>query len=171
MQKFLSLLFILPFSLVVKAQRLPDHVYMPGIRTVKLFQQNNQQSMPLLTLNSGDQLELHFDDMSGYARNFYYTYILCNADWTPADLNVFDYIKGFTQNRLSQYRMSTYSSSKYVHYQALLPESSCRPVKSGNYMLVVFLDSDTSKIAFTKRMMIVDNKVGIGAQVQQPFDN
>ena len=25
--------------------------------------------------------------------------------------------------------------------------------------------------AFTRRMLIVDNKVGIGAQVQQPFDN
>jgi len=64
----------------VPAQRLPDHVYNPDIRTVKLFQQNNQQSMALVTLNSGDQLELHFDDMCGYAKNYYYTYQLCNAD-------------------------------------------------------------------------------------------
>lgn len=171
MQKTFLFLVLLSVCYLLQAQREPDHVYMPSIRTVKLFQQNNQQSMPLITLNSGNQLELHFDDMSGYAKNFYYTYVLCNADWTPADLNVFDYIKGFTQNRLTQYRNSTFSSTKYVHYQALLPESSCMPTKSGNYMLVVFLDSDTSKIAFTKRLMIVDNKVGIGAQVQQPFDN
>lgn len=171
MQKALFLLVLLPFSLALRAQRLPDHVYMPEIRTVKLFQQNNQQSMPLITLNSGDQLELHFDDMSGYARNYYYTFVLCNANWTPADVNVFDYIKGFTQNRLSQYRMSTFSTSRYVHYQALLPERSCMPSKSGNYLLKVYLDSDTSKLAFTKRMMVVDNQVGIGAQVQQPFDN
>ncbi len=171
MRKILLLTLFVSFSVLLNAQRQPDHVYMSSIRTVKLFQQNNQQSMPILALNSGDQLELHFDDLSSNPRNFYYTYVLCNADWTPADLNVFDYIKGFTQNRLIQYRMSTFSASKYVHYQALLPESSCVPVKSGNYMLVVFLDSDTSKIAFTKRMMIVDNKVGIGAQVQQPFDN
>ncbi len=171
MQKAFLFLVLFPISFLLQAQRKPDHVYMPSIRTVKLFQQNNQQSMPLITLNSGNQLELHFDDMSGYAKNFYYTYVLCNADWTPADLNVFDYIKGFTQNRLTQYRNATFSSTKYVHYQALLPESSCMPTKSGNYMLVVFLDSDTSKIAFTKRLMIVDNKVGIGAQIQQPFDN
>jgi len=171
MQKTLLLIVLLPVCFLLNAQRQPDHVYMPGIRTVKLFQQNNQQSMPLIALNSGDQLELHFDDLIGYARNFYYTYILCNADWTPAEVNVFDYINGFTQNRLIQYRMSTFSTTKYVHYQALLPERSCMPSKSGNYMLVVFLDSDTSKIAFTKRMMVVDNKVGIGAQVQQPFDN
>ena len=138
MQKAFLFLALLHGCFLLEAQRQPDHVYMPSIRTVKLFQQNNQQSMPLITLNSGNQLELHFDDISGYAKNFYYTYILCNADWKPADLNVFDYIKGFTQNRLTQYRNATFSSSKYVHYQALLPESSCMPTKSGNYMLVVF---------------------------------
>ncbi len=155
----------------LQAQRLPDHVYMKGIRTVKLFQQNNQQSMPLLALNSGELLELHFDDLGGYPRNYYYTFQLCNADWSPADVNVFDYIKGFTQNRLSQYRVSSIAATKYVHYQALLPERNCVPTKSGNYLLKVFLDADTSKLAFTKRMLVVDSKAIVGAQVQQPFDN
>lgn len=171
MHKSAVFLVIFPICYWLQAQRLPDQVYMPAIKTVKLFQQNNQQSLPLLTLNSTDQLELHFDDMIGYARNYYYTYILCNADWTPADVNVFDYIKGFTQNRLSQYRMSSFTSSKYVHYQALLPERNCIPVKSGNYLLLVYLDADTAKPAFTRRMLIVDNKVGIAARVQQPFNN
>jgi len=171
MRSTIFLLMFLHFCVLLQAQRLPDHVYMPNIRTVKLFQQNDQQSMPMITLNSGDQLELHFDDMSGYARNYYYTYELCNADWTPADVNVFDYINGFTQNRLSQYRMSTFATTRYVHYQALLPERNCVPMKSGNYLLKVFLDSDTSKLAFTKRMMVVENKASIGAMVQQPFDN
>jgi hypothetical protein len=128
-------------------------------------------SMPLITLNSSDLLELHFDDMIGYPRNFYYTYVLCNADWTPADVSVFDYIKGFNQNRLSQYRVSSVSATPYVHYQALLPERDCVPLKSGNYLLKVFLDSDTSKLAFTRRMMVVDKQVVVAAQVQQPFDN
>jgi len=96
---------------------------------------------------------------------------LCNADWSPADVNVFDYIKGFTQNRFSQYRVSSIATTKYVHYQALLPERNCVPTKSGNYLLKVFLDADTSKLAFTKRMLVVDSKAIIGAQVQQPFDN
>lgn len=153
------------------AQRLPDHVYMPDIRTPRLFQQNNQQSLALITLNSSDLLELHFDDMSGVPKNYYYTYVLCNADWTPADVSSFDYIKGFPQNRLSQYRASTVTASRYVHYQALLPDRNCMPSKSGNYLLKVYLDADTSKLAFTKRMLVVDNRASVGAQVQQPFDN
>ena len=153
------------------AQRLPDHVYMPDIRTPKLFQQNNQQSLPLISLNSSDLLELHFDDMSGYAKNYYYTFVLCNADWTPAEVSPFDYIRGFPQNRLSQYRMATIADARYVHYQALLPDKNCIPSKSGNYLLKVFLDADTSKLAFTKRLLVVDSRAGIVAQVQQPFDN
>jgi len=172
MKKTILFWIVLAVVQSLPAQRQPDHAYNPDIRTVKLFQQNNQQSMALLTLNSGDQLELHFDDMCGYAKNYYYTYELCNADWSPAtEVNVFDYIRGFTQNRLSQYRVSSVAASKYVHYQALLPERNCVPVKSGNYLLKVYLDSDTSKLAFTKRMMVVDNKVLVGGQVQQPFDN
>lgn len=153
------------------AQRLPDQVYMPDIRTPRLFQQNNQQSLALISLNSSDLLELHFDDMNGVPKNYYYTYVLCNADWTPADVSPFDYIRGFPQNRLSQYRVSTVTTSRYVHYQALLPDRNCMPSKSGNYLLKVYLDADTSKLAFTKRMLVVDNRASIGAQVQQPFDN
>ena len=167
----LFFLIVITFLQTISAQRLPDHIYNPDIRTPKLFQQNNQQSLPLISLNSGDQLELHFYDMCGFAKNYYYTYILCNADWTPADVNEFDYLKGFTQNRLSQYRISTIATTKYVHYQALLPDRNCTPIKSGNYLIKVFLDADTSKLAFTKRMMVIDTKVGVGAAVQQPYDN
>ncbi|NCI46124.1 type IX secretion system plug protein [Sediminibacterium soli] len=158
-------------SLGLFAQRLPDQVYMAGIRTPKLFQQNNQQSLPVWVLNSAEQLELHFDDLTGYPRNFYYTLQLCNADWAPADVNIFDQIKGFLQNRLSQYRVSSIAATKYVHYQALLPERNCMPAKAGNYLLKVFLDNDTAKLAFTKRLLVLDQQVLIGASVQQPFNN
>jgi len=167
---FITLVIVLLTNSVV-AQRQPDRVYMEGIKTVKLFQQNDQQSIPLIKLGSADQLELHFDDMTAYPRNFFYTYQLCNADWTPALLNPFDYIRGFVQNRLSQYRMSSIALTRYIHYQALLPDRSAVPTKSGNYLLKVFLDGDTSKLAFTKRIMIVDDKVNIGARIAQPFNN
>jgi len=169
MRHFLLLFLLIPLSIM--AQRLPDQVYMGNIHTAKLFQQNNQQSLPVWTLNSDELLELHFDDLTGYPQNYYYTFQLCNADWTPADVNVFDQVKGFLQNRLSQYRISSIAATRYVHYQALLPEKNCVPAKSGNYLLKVFLDGDTSKLAFTKRLFVVDQKVLIGAAVQQPFNN
>ncbi|WP_078832102.1 DUF5103 domain-containing protein [Sediminibacterium ginsengisoli] len=160
------------FCLNATGQVKPDHVYMNDIRTVKLFPQNNQQAMPLIRLNSADLLELHFDDMSGFPKNYYYTIELCNADWKPADqVSPFDYIKGFQQNRLTQYRMSSIANAKYVHYQATMPDRNCVPTKSGNYLLRVFLNGDTSQVAFTKRFMVVDQRTTVGARVVQPMDN
>jgi len=171
MRRTATVLLFLQCWIQSSAQRLPDQVYMPGIRTVKLFQQNNQESLPLVRLNSADLLELHFDDLDAVPKSFFYTIQLCNADWLPADVNAFDYIRGFLQNRLSQYRMSSIAATKYVHYQALLPEKNCMPAKSGNYLLKVFLNGDTAQLAFTKRFMVIDEKMGVGARLQQPFDN
>lgn len=157
--------------ILLQAQRLPDRIYSPTINSVKLFQQNNQYSQPILRLNSGEQLELHFDDLVATPKNYFYTYELCNADWTPANVTVFDYLKGFNQMRISQYRIASIAAMKYVHYQVLLPERNATPIMSGNYILKVFRDGDTSKLAFTKRLMVVDKQVSIGAQVQVPYDN
>ncbi len=152
-------------------QREPDQVYMKNIHGVKLFQAGNQLGYPMIDLGALEGLELHFDDFDGFVKNYNYTFQLCNADWQPADINVFDYLKGFTQNRLSQYRVSSISKTVYVHYQVRLPEKNCMPVKSGNYLLKVFLNGDTSKLAFTRRVLIFDKLVNIGAQVQQPFNS
>lgn len=130
----------------------------------------NQLGYPIINVNSTGTLELHFDDLDARVKNYYYTFQLCNADWTPADLSTFDYLKGFSQVRLNQYRISSVSQTKYVHYQAVLPDRNCVPSKSGNYLLKVFLDGDTSKLAFTRRVLVYEQLAQIGLQVLQPFN-
>ncbi len=44
------------------------------------------------------------------------------------------------------------------------------PVKSGNYLLKVFLNGDTSKLAFTQRVLVLENIVPIAARITQPFN-
>lgn len=147
-----------------------DATLMNNIQGVKLYLQGNQLSYPIISLSGGELVELHFDDLDGRVKNYYYTYQLCNADWTPANLSTFDYLKGFSQVRLNQYRTSSISQTNYVHYQAVLPDRNCVPVKSGNYLLKVFLDGDTSKLAFTRRLLVYDKATQVGAAVVQPFN-
>jgi len=149
--------------------QLPDHVYRENIRTVKLHKYGDIYGYPVIMLNSSDQLELHFDDMEGGVKNYYYAFQLCNADWKPANIQPFDYIRGFQSIRISTYRYSSIISTQYTHYQAILPERSSVPTRSGNYLLKVFLNDDTSKLVFTKRMLVVNNKTVVSAQVFQPF--
>ena len=162
--------FCLAFTVsVVCYSQAPDVTYMRNIQGIKLFMQGNQLAYPILALNSGDLLELHFDDMDGRVKNYFYTFQLCNADWTPANLSTFDYLKGFSEVRLNQYRPSSVSQNKYIHYQAVLPDRNCMPSTSGNFLLKVFLDGDTSKLAFTRRILVYDKQAEVGLSITQPF--
>lgn len=152
----------------VSAQQV-EKVYMPNIQTAQLFTYGNQQSMPVFVLNSGGQLELDFDDLDGNVKSYYYTFVLCDYNWNPVNLSPFDYLKGFTQNRISTYRYSSLALTRYTHYQAFLPDRNSAPIKSGNYLLKVFLDADTSKLAFTKQLLVVEQKAAVSAAVVQPF--
>lgn len=151
--------------------QIPDHIYKPSIHAVKLFKAGDIYSYPIINLNGNQLLELHFDDMDADYKFYYYTFQLCNADWTPADLPPFDYISGFQTNRITNYRYSSLSLTRYTHYQLFFPERNCKPNRSGNYLLKVFLNNDTSKLVFTKRMMVVENKSNVAAQIQQPFNS
>jgi hypothetical protein len=146
----------------------PDKIYKPYIATAQLFQYGNQLQLPIYNLNSGDRFELEFDDLEANFKNYYYAYVLCDYNWKPTTLSTFDYIKGFRQNRINTYRYSSLALTRYTHYQAILPDQSSVPSRSGNYMVKVFLDGDTSKLVFTKRLLVLDPKAAISAAVVQP---
>jgi Domain of unknown function (DUF5103) len=155
---------------VILSAQLPDHIYRPNIRTVKLFKYGDIYSYPVIQLGNNEQLELHFDDMDNDVKNYYYSFQLCNADWTPANVQTFDYIRGFQTNRIGTYRSSSIVQTRYTHYQAILPERNSGPTKGGNYLLKVFLNDDTSRLAFTRRLLVVNKKASVAAQVLQPFN-
>jgi len=147
----------------------PDKVYMPSIHSVKLYKTGDILSYPVITLNRHEELDLYFDDLDADIKNYYYTYLLCNADWTPSDLHPFDYIDGFMNNRITTYRSSSIAFTRYTHYQLRFPERNSGLKRSGNYLLKVYLDGDTSRLAFTKRFHVVELKSSVGGQVRQPF--
>jgi hypothetical protein len=146
----------------------PDFTYSSLIGSPQLYMAGNQLAYPIIRLNSTDQMELHFDDLDGNVKDYYYTFVLCNEDWTPADVSVFDYIKGFSQIRIDNYHLSSVALTRYTHFQAVLPDPNCTPVHSGNYLLKVYTDGDTSHLAFTRRFLVTDAKVTIQSQLLEP---
>ena len=162
-----SLLLLMPALL--NAQTNPEGVYAPNIRSVRLHTYGDQEAMAIYKLNSADRVELHFDDMETRVKSYYYAYQLCDYNWRPVNLSPFDFIKGFTQQRITGYRFSSIAYTRYIHYQAILPEANSLPTRSGNYLVKVFLDGDTSKLVFTKALLVLDSKASVSAQVVQPF--
>lgn len=167
--KYIILISFIASSIISKAQ-IPDAVYASNIKSVQLFAAGNQIGYPVLRLNGVDKVELDFDDLDANVKNYYYTFQLCDADWTPCMLSEFDFIRGFSNQRITIYRISSIAFTRYTHYQAFLPDKNCAPSKSGNYILKVFLNGDTSNLVFTKRMLVLDEKALVAAQIQQPFN-
>jgi hypothetical protein len=169
MNRNLILFFL--FSAFTASAQMPDHIYKANIQSVKLYKAGDIYSYPVLTLGSTEQLELHFDDMDADIKYYYYSLQLCNADWSPANIQIFDYIRGFQSNRITTYRNSSIVQTRYTHYQAYFPERNSGPTRGGNFLLKVFLNDDTSKLVFTKRFLVINPKASVSAQVMQPFNS
>ena len=164
------LILVIFFAVSSSYAQMTDHIYQSNIRSVKLHTQGNQIGYPIIRLNSGDQLELHFDDMQADFKYYSYTFILCNEDWMPAMLSQFDYMRGFSNTRIGTYRNSSIALTRYTHYMAQVPDKNSVPTRSGNYILKVFVNGDTSKVAFTKRFLVLDSKANAGATMLAPFN-
>jgi len=167
--KYLLLLVLVFIGAHLKAQA-PDSVYMPNIYSAKFYLKGNPLAYPVISPNGTNQLELEFDDLDADVKSYYYTYQLCNADWTPVQISTFDYIRGFAQNQITDYHYSSVALIRYTHYHVTMPETNSYITLSGNYMLKVYLNNDTSKLAFTKRLLVVQNAVAITAQILPPFN-
>ncbi len=172
MNRIHSLLFLPVIFAVLNgnAQPVSDMVVSPSIGSPQLYVAGNQWGYPIMRLNSSDQLELQFDDLDGDVKNYYYTFQLCDEDWTPSTLSEFNYIKGFSQVRIEDYRSSSVALQRYTHFRATLPDPNCIPIHSGNYLLKVFTDGDTTKLAFTRRFLVTESKINIQTQFLQPLD-
>src|SRR6185437_731998 len=68
------------------------------------------------------------------------------------------------------YHYSSVALTRYTHYHAVLPEQGSVITRSGNYLLKVFLDNDTSKLAFTRRLLVQENSVSVSGQFLQPMN-
>ena len=164
------LLFLSPALCFAQTVQSPEQTFAKNIRTIKLHVYGNPFAAPVLALNGGERLELHFDDLDGNVKNYSFSFELRNADWSPTMLSSFDYVQGFSQVRLTNYRISSIALTRYTHYQAVFPDRNATPSRAGNYLLKVFQDGDPSKVIFTRRFLVVRQVADVAAQIQQPFN-
>ena len=152
------------------AQVNPDWVYDSTIHTVLIAPMGRPLDAPVLFLNSREQLQISFDDFKAQYQDYYYTIELVDSAWKTIELNDFDYVNGFNQNKITSYSISSIAAQKYFHYQFNFPNNYCSPKLSGNYILKVYTDNNKDKLIFTKRFFVVENLTELNAIVQAPFD-
>jgi len=168
-------LFVLFYSwtpATLKAQngdttRYTDRVYKDYIKSVQLHQVGWKFSPPIIALNSGDRLQLDFDDLAGDYINYSYTLVHCDANWQPSDLVAFDYLKGYSQDQITEYSNSFNTLQTYTHYHLIFPNSNIQLLLSGNYVLKVFKDNNPDSLVITRKIMVYENGIKINGRERQ----
>jgi len=147
--------------------RYEDYVYNKNIKTVVFEQAVLRLSDPVIELGQGEKLILSFDDLEGDYKNYMYTLIHCDASWNASQLMQNEYLRGFTEDRILNYRTSFNTLQPYTHYEQEIPGREVIPFLSGNYILKVYIEGYPEVPILTRRMMILQAKASIEATVHR----
>jgi hypothetical protein len=161
------------FPIFAKAQAfdqsvLYNKIYDDRIKTVQLHRAEWNLSHPIMTLNSNDKLVLSFDLLGNRSENYYYAFIHCDKDWTKSNIFEQDYIEGFNENFVEDYKPSFSTTTPYYHYKVSFPNDRINLKRSGNYVIIVYPAGRPDSPVLVQRFMITENIVGINIDIQRP---
>jgi len=165
MSKFLfqNLLLIFIFASAT-AQEVQTEIDPPyNIKTVS-FVQNGGNVVPIFEL--GDTFELQFDDLFGNEANYYFDITHCDYNWKPTDIPKTDYLRGFDNQRITDYSNSFNTLQIYSHYRLAFPNQFTTQLRiSGNYILKIL--NEDKEVVFSRKFILYENHCTVAAQVKR----
>ena len=175
MKKIFQFLLVLSVIFPLTAQQLPNiepknYIYDDAIKSVKVTLADQTFGQPILKLNSGNQLQLVFDDLDQKDRYLKYTLIHCTHNWQFSPLNPIEYLDGFLEDEINQFQSSFNTIQHYTQYSLKFPNDLLRVTKSGNYLLYVY-DGSPDRPVLTRRVMFEEpTSAGISGVVDHAVD-
>lgn len=143
-----------------------NRVYHENLKTVQLRRSGELGAKLYAQLGAQNTFQLSFDDFDANFKNYNYTFLHCNADWTPSDLIKAEYLKTYQQEIVRNYEFSFNTFVPFTHYSLSFPNQYMQFTKSGNYLLIVYLD-DPEEPAFTLRFVIYEDVVSISTDTHR----
>lgn len=143
------------YSQIIQEINPPDF-----IKTITIRNDNNPSQFPIIEL--GNTFELEFDVLNGLEEDYYYKINHYNFNWTKSDLSKSEYLSGYDNNKIYNYKNSFNTYQLYSHYELKIPNQDVQIKKSGNYIISVYNEYD--EIMFSKKLIIYENlsKIKIG---------
>jgi hypothetical protein len=147
-------------------QNILETTHSQFIKSIVFKKQSSETQFPIVNLE--EPFQLHFDDLNGDERNYYYKIKYFNHDWTPSNLFKNEYIKGFDNLRIENYQTSFNTLQPYTHYQLDLPNDRTEFLISGNYLLEIY--NETDEVVFSRKFLIYENRASVDAGVFRSRD-
>jgi len=143
------------YSQIIQEINPPDF-----IKTITIRDDNNPSQFPIIEL--GNTFELEFDVLNGLEEDYYYKINHYNFNWTKSDLTKSEYLSGYDNNKIYNYKNSFNTYQLYSHYELKIPNQDVQIKKSGNYIISVYNEYD--EIMFSKKLIVYENlsKIKIG---------
>lgn len=140
------------------------------VRSLRLCINGNDMLPPVIVMGSRDVLEISFDLIGDDSRYLRYELTHCNADWQPSKLLESEFMDGFNQASVNEFRKSSGTTVAYYHYSIEIPNADVRLKLSGNYLLRVYDESDMDSPLLQCRFMITEQSAGINAELDTRTD-
>lgn len=140
------------------------------IRTLQAHPDMDPLGEPIWIMNEPTPVIISFDELAEDYRDLRYSLIHCDRRWQPSGLVDTEFIDGFNEQNIDDYRYSRGTAAHYVHYTITFPSPDMRPLLSGNYLLRIYDQSDPDQTLAQVRLMVVEPKTGIATDVTSVTD-
>ncbi len=144
-----------------------DTVYDDRIKSIFLYRsQPDKEAMAIMTMGHGDRLILNFDYLVPSPEELYYRFFHFNKDWKPDDMQQEEYMSGFQENQIYNYKVSSHTHIPFVNYYVDLTSEVFKI--SGNYLVCVY---DRNKnVLFTRRFFLSEGRANAVIRFLDPLD-
>jgi len=146
---------------------LVQGVFDPAIHSVQFYPEDSETGYPVYLPSLPVPLLLQFDCLERPQRNFRVTVVHCDARWQPSRMTPQEYLTGFGDFPVRDFRPSFNTQTPYVHYSFRIPNEEMGLKCSGNYMLLVY-ESNRERPVLTRRFYVAENLMNIQASISLP---
>ena len=165
--KKLVMAFMCTLALPASARSV---VLSPQVKTLQVVVNQDWLSPPVMRLGTDDVLNVGFDELSHTYHRYIYRLEHCEADWsTSKDIFESDWLNGFNNNPIEDYRNSINTTVLYTHYQLSIPTDRGQLKMSGNYRLHI-IDDDTQEEQAVVEFQIAEQSMAISVEVSTNTD-
>ncbi|GHV50738.1 DUF5103 domain-containing protein [Bacteroidia bacterium] len=140
-------------------------VHNEQINTLQVHISGEPQSVPLIGLNNGKQVEISFDAFGHDYNRFAYSVEHCDAGWTPSTLSPIEYLDGMPGLTIDDFAGSTATTAQYTNYRLLLPNDEVRLKVSGNYAVRIYRENNPNEVLLTACFSVAEPLVTVTADV------
>ena len=147
-----------------------DETFNPNVRTIRLLTSEGPLFSSTFPIDQREPVLLVFDvlelDPDATYGDYSVKIVHCNADWRKSRLYDMDFLGRFNEFQINNEQLSFNTKIPFGQYQWALP----RVTQPGNYALQVYQGTNQNDVLFTKRFMVYDRTVGVGAEVLPSAD-